>query len=110
MRSQRLQGFFDFVRQKGVVALAIGIVIGTAVTGVVNSLVNDIINPVVGIFLVVNNLEALTMQIGDATIGIGKFISTLIDFVIIAAVVYFGTKWLGLDQTRSKKSDSKNKN
>jgi len=93
--------FLDFVRKQGVIGLAIGIILGTAVTKLVASLVKDIINPLVSIFLgKIENLNSLSWTIPGTTaeLLVGNFLSALIDFAIIAAVVYFGVKKLGLDK------------
>lgn len=92
-------GFTTFVREQGVVGLAVGFILGAAIAKVVTSLVNDIINPLVGGMLgQTENLKSLTWQVGSAQVMIGSFISTLIDFTIVAAVVYFGIKILKLDK------------
>ena len=99
--NKHLSDFMEFVRTQGVVGLAIGIILGTAVTKLVASLVTDIINPVVGIFLGrLGDLKSVVIPVyhTSALIGIGSFISALIDFAIIAAVVYFGVKKLNLDK------------
>jgi large conductance mechanosensitive channel len=95
-------GFLDFIRGYGVVSLAIGIVIGSAVTNLVNALVVSLINPLVGIFLPGSNLARATFTIGGSTFAWGAFVSALINFIIIAAVVYFGVKGLGLDKIDKK--------
>lgn len=93
-------GFVQFVREQGVVGLAIGFILGGAVSKLVASLVSDIIQPVVGmIFGSANGLAEL--HIGS--IMYGKFISVLIDFFIISAVVYYGFKGLRLDKLDIKK-------
>ncbi len=102
-----LAEFLDFARKQGVVSLATGIILGTAVTKLVGSFVKDIINPLVGIFLgKIENLNSLVLPIfgTNAVLGIGAFISALIDFAIIAAVVYFGIKKLGLDRLDKPKN------
>lgn len=102
-----LKGFLDFVRTQGVIGLAVGIILGTAVTKLVASLVNDIINPVVGIFLgSLGDLKAVMIPVygTSANIAIGSFISSFIDFVIIAAVVYFVVKGLGFDKMDKPKA------
>jgi large conductance mechanosensitive channel len=99
--------FLDFVRKQGVVGLAVGIILGTAVTKLVASLVKDIINPLVSILLSkIENLNSLVWTIPGTTaeLAIGNFFSSLIDFIIIAAVVYFGVKKLGLDKLDKSKS------
>jgi large conductance mechanosensitive channel len=98
-----LAGFLDFIRERGVVSLAIGFILGGAVTKVVTSLVNDIINPVLGIVLgYAGGLTKVVIHVGSAQIKIGSFISVLIDFVVIALVVYYGVKIIGLDKLDKK--------
>jgi large conductance mechanosensitive channel len=96
--SKQTSGFLDFIREQGVVTLAVGFIIGGAVTKLVNSFVVDIINPFLGLLLGKVNLANSTLQLGKATIAWGSFVSALIDFVVIAAVVYFGFKFLHLDR------------
>ena len=99
-----MNGFLNFIREQGVVGLAVGFILGGAVSKVVASLVTDIINPVLGIVLgFTGNLTAASLEIGSAKIMYGNFISILIDFVVIAAVVYFGVKGLSLDKLDKKK-------
>lgn len=91
-------GFFDFVREQGVVTLAVGFIIGGAVTKLVNSFVVDIINPFLALFLGKTNLAGATAQIGQVTVAWGNFVSALVDFLVIALVVYIGFKVLRLDR------------
>ncbi|MEX0934474.1 MAG: MscL family protein, partial [Candidatus Saccharimonadales bacterium] len=91
---QELRGFADFIRSKGVIGLAIGIIIGTVVTATVQSLVNDMINPILGLLLDADELSQATIMLGGAELRWGNFLSALLDLIIIAAVVYFGVKWL----------------
>lgn len=89
----------DFIRQQGVVGLAVGFILGGAVSKVVASLVGDIINPVLGIILgAAGGLTTMSFSVGSAKIMLGSFISTAIDFLVIAFVVYFGVKIIGLDK------------
>ncbi len=99
-----MKGFLSFIREQGVVGLAVGFILGGAVSKVVAALVTDIINPLVGVLLgFAGNLSAMSLKIGSAQLKWGDFLSVLIDFLIIAAVVYFGTKGLGLDKLDKKK-------
>lgn len=96
-----LVGFAEFIRQQGVVGLAVGFILGDSVKQVVSSIVNDLINPVVGLLLGQisdGNLEGAQLQIGSVIFTWGHLVSTFIDFVIIAAVIYFVIKGLKLDQ------------
>jgi len=86
------------------VGLAIGFVLGGAVSKVVASLVEDIINPVIGLALgATGALDAAVFKVGPVEILWGSFMGTLIDFVIIALVVYYGFKVLGLTKLDKKK-------
>ncbi|HOX21764.1 MAG TPA: MscL family protein [Candidatus Paceibacterota bacterium] len=94
-----LAGFIDFIRKQGVVGLAIGFILGGAVSKLVSSIVTDLINPIIGLLLgKVGNLASATLNIGSVSLRWGSFVSALIDFLIVAAVVYFGFKALKLDQ------------
>jgi large conductance mechanosensitive channel len=97
--------FRAFIARGNVVDLAIGIIIGAAFTGVVSSLVKDVINPIIGlaiggvdftnIFVALNGQSYPTLdaaqKAGAPTVNIGLFINALINFVIIAFVVF----WVG---------------
>lgn len=99
-----MQGFLEFVRTQGVVGLAVGFILGGAVSKVVSSVVNDLVNPILGMVLgSVEGLRTMTFSVGSAEILLGSFVSTLIDFLVVAAVVYFGVKKLGLETLDQKK-------
>ena len=92
-----MKGFMDFVREQGVVGLAVGFILGGAVSKVVTALVTDIINPLLGMALgAVGNFKTASFGIGSAQILYGDLISVLIDFLVVALVVYFGVKTIGL--------------
>ena len=94
----------NFIREQGVMGLATGFILGGAVSKLVASLVKDIINPLLGVVLgAVEGLETASLQVGPAEIMWGSFIGVLIDFLVIAMVVYFGVKGLGLDRLDKKK-------
>lgn len=100
-----MKNFLNFIREQGVVGLAIGFILGGAVTKVVSSLVEDIINPLIGLLLgSTKKLTAWKIQIADAQILLGNFLTILLDFIIIAFVVYFIFKGLKLDKIDKKKS------
>jgi len=98
-----MQGFLDFVRTQGVVGLAVGFILGGAVSDLVKSLIDNIINPILGIILnQASGLTEATFTVASATIKYGALINTLINFLVIALVVYFGVKKLGLDKLDKK--------
>ncbi|PIP61134.1 large conductance mechanosensitive channel protein MscL [Candidatus Roizmanbacteria bacterium CG22_combo_CG10-13_8_21_14_all_38_20] len=99
-----MKGFIDFIREQGVVGLAVGFILGGAVSKVVASLVKDIINPILGIVLgSTGGLATMSIKAGSIEIMLGSFISVVIDFLVIALVVYYGVKALGLDKLDKKK-------
>ncbi len=102
-KTSPVDGFISFIREQGVMGLAVGFLLGGAVSKVVTSLVTDIINPILGIFLgSTENLSAAALSVGPIEIRFGSFLTVLIDFIVIALVVYFGVKGLKLDQIDKK--------
>jgi len=100
-----VKGFLDFVREQGVVGLAVGFILGGAVSKLVASLVGDIISPLLALALKnIENLQGAYLQVGSAKIMWGSFLNVLIDFVVIALVVYTGVKVLKLDKLDKKKA------
>jgi len=99
-----IKDFIEFIRSQGVVGLAVGFILGGSITKFITSLVNDIINPIVGILISrAGDLKANYFLIGNAKIMWGSFVSSFIDFIIIALIVYFGVKILGVDKIDKKK-------
>jgi len=99
-----MKGFIDFVREQGVVGLAIGFILGGAVSKVVTALVEDVINPILGFVLgAAGGLETAAIRLGDTRILYGDLISVLIDFIVVALVVYYGFKMMGFDTLDKKK-------
>lgn len=95
MMREQFSGFFHFIRTQGVAGFATGFILGRATSDLVGSLVNDIINPLIGLaFARFSDLSKLAVTVNGSTIAYGKFLSLLINFVILAAVVYFVIKKL----------------
>lgn len=98
-----MKGFIEFVRTQGVVGLAVGFILGKAVSDLVASLIDNIINPILGILLnQAKGLTEATFTLGVATVKYGALINSLINFLVIGLVVYFGVKKLGLDKLDKK--------
>lgn len=98
-----MRDFIDFIRKQGVVGLAIGFILGGSVSKVVSALVQDILNPIVGLVLgSAQDLAEASINIGPAKIMWGHFIGSLVDFILVAAVVYFIFKKLGLEKLDRK--------
>ena len=82
-----IREFKEFAMTGSVMDLAVGMIIGSALTAIVTSLVDDILNPIIGLF-VGNNFSDLAVEIGGATLAYGKFIMAIINFVIVAFVIF----------------------
>ena len=97
-------GFFNFIREQGLVGLAVAFILGQAITRVVQAFVNDIINPLLGLALgTAGSLKDAKFHFFSATIAWGDFVNTSIDFLTIALVVYLGVKLLKADRLDKKK-------
>lgn len=96
-----MNAFIDFLREQGVVGLAIGFILGGATSKLVASFVADVVQPSIG--WLIGSTEGLkAWQLGP--ILLGNFTVAFIDFVIIAAVVFFVFKFLRLEKLDKKKS------
>lgn len=87
-----LKEFKEFISRGNVLDLAIGVMIGSAFTAIVTSLVENLINPLIGIFLGKIDLSNLVFSIGEAHFKFGAFLNSIINFLIIAFVVFLIVK------------------
>ena len=113
--------FIEFINRGSMIDLAVGVAVGGAFTAIVNSLVNDIIMPIVGLILGGVDFTNLAIRIpnffgtGDeAVIAYGNFIQTLVEFLIIAWVIFMVIKGMNRlnrhrDQKAAKKSEESKK-
>lgn len=87
-----LKEFREFVMRGNVLDLAVGVIIGGAFGKIVGSLVNDILMPLVGLLMGGVNFSELSVTVGSATIMWGLFLQTIVDFLIIAFVIFLIVK------------------
>lgn len=80
--------FKNFIARGNVLDLAVGVVMGSAFTNIVNSLVETIIMPIVTALTGNSEIETMSFSIGAATFNYGLFIQAIIDFLIIAFVLF----------------------
>jgi large conductance mechanosensitive channel len=80
--------FKDFIAKGNVMDMAVGIIIGAAFTAIVGSLVADMINPLIGLFMGGVDFAGLSASVGEATFTYGNFIMAIINFLVIAFVVF----------------------
>ena len=88
-----LQEFVTFLQTFGVIGLAIAFIVGQASSKLISSIVQSLINPFIGLMLPnVDELNQLSIVIEDSTFSYGQVIADLIDFVIIAFIVFLAYK------------------
>ena len=83
-----IKEFRDFVNRGNVLDLAVAVIIGVAFGAIVASLVGDIITPLIGLALGGINFAGQTITIGEAKIGWGNFVQAVINFLIVAFVMF----------------------
>ena len=88
------QEFLLFLKQYQVIGLAVAVVIGTAATTMVNALVKDIIMPMVNVVTPGGQWQTAVLPVGPVNLLTGDFLSALLDFLIIALVVFFLVKYI----------------
>jgi large conductance mechanosensitive channel len=86
--------FMDFLQKYQVIGLAVAFVIGTAATKLVNSTVTDIIMPIIAIIIPGGNWRVAVFPIGPIQFLLGDFVGAIIDFVIIAMVIFILVKYI----------------
>jgi len=96
-----MKGFIDFLKQTNALALAVGVIIGGAVGKVVSSLVADVLMPLISLAFPAGDWREAKVALShkadgsvDKALGLGTFAGTVVDFLIIAFVVYVITKAL----------------
>lgn len=83
-----IKEFRTFLMRGNVIELAVGIVMGAAFTAIVTALVEHVITPIIAAVTGNASIDQLTFQIGTAEIGYGEFLQAVIDFVLIALVLF----------------------
>ena len=102
-----MKGFFqefkEFITKGNIMDMAVGIIMGTAFTAIVTSLVEDIISPLLGLIVGINFSE-LKGTVGDVTFTYGNFIMAVINFFLIALVMFLLIKALMKFQAASDRA------
>ena len=94
--------FKKFIMRGNVIDLAVGVIIGAAFQAIVTSLTTDIISPILGIFGGMN-FDQLSFEINGAVIGYGKFLTAVINFLIMAFVIFLLVKLINKIMSFGKK-------
>lgn len=104
-----MKKFFDefkkFISRGNVIDMAVGIIIGGAFTGIVNSLVNDIINPLIGLLGGMNFDQYAWVIKDEVSLNYGSFITNVLNFLIMAFVVFLLVKAINSLSSKLKKKE-----
>ncbi len=95
--------FTDFLKKYQVLGLAVAIIIGLAATKFVTALVNDIVMPVVGALVPGGAWRTATLELGPVKFLVGDFVGAIIDFAIIALVVFLIVKMIMKEDATQKR-------
>ena len=98
-----IREFKEFISNGNVMSMAVGIIIGGAFTAIVNSLVSDIIIPLLGMILGGINFSGISITVGDANLLVGRFIQSIIMFILTALVIFVIMK--GFNKFAAKKKE-----
>lgn len=104
-----MEEFKKFISRGNVMDMAVGIIIGGAFTSIVSSLVEDIINPILGLFGGVNFDKLHWNILGEVTLNYGKFLTAVMNFLIMALVIFIIIKAMNTAAARfaPKKEEEK---
>jgi len=97
--------FKEFVSKGSLVDMAVGIIIGAAIGKMVGALVDNILMPIVGMLMGGVDFSTLAVKIGEASIGYGAFIQALIDFLIVAFVIFMIIRALNKMKSQEAEED-----
>lgn len=89
-----MKEFKEFISRGNVMNMAVGVIIGGAFTKIVTSLVEDIISPILGLFGGMNFDQLQVNLLGEVTLNYGKFITAVLNFLIMALIVFIMVKFL----------------
>ena len=89
-----IKEFKEFISKGNVMDMAVGIIIGGAFTAIVNALVESILMPIIGVISGGKSVADMSVMVGNAAIGYGAFIQAIIDFLLIAWVLFMIIKAL----------------
>ena len=102
-----LKEFKEFAMKGNIIDMAIGVIIGGAFQKIVTSLVNDIIMPAIAIFTGKVDFSDLVFTIGSSSIKYGAFITTIVDFLIIAFSIFIAIRCITKLNNRTKENMEK---
>ncbi|HOE93358.1 MAG: large-conductance mechanosensitive channel [Candidatus Methanofastidiosum methylothiophilum] len=98
-----MQEFMEFLKEYKVIGVAVAFIMAAASTSLVNSLVNDIIMPIITPFIPGGGWQEATLSIGPIVLRWGSFLAQIVNFIILALVVFIIAKKLLKEEKVTKK-------
>lgn len=83
------KGFKEFAFKGNTIDIAVGLIMAAAIGAVITSLVENVLMPIIGIFIGAPSFDVLTLTINSSVIKYGSFLTALVNFILIALVVYY---------------------
>lgn len=98
-----IQEFREFISRGNVMDMAVGVIIGGAFSGIVTSLTEDIISPILGLFGGMNFDQLSVNILGEVTLNYGKFITAVVNFLIMALIIFCLVKVMNMMEAEAAK-------
>jgi large conductance mechanosensitive channel len=95
--------FLAFLKNYGVIGLAIAVIIGGKANAMVDAVVKELLMPLVGLLLPSGDWRNLAITVGETKFGIGPVLAALIDFLIVALIVFIVAKKIFKEEVVTKK-------
>ncbi len=95
--------FRDFISRGNVMDMAVGVLIGGAFSSIVTSLTEDVISPILGLFGGMNFDQLSVNILGEVTLNYGKFITAVVNFLLMAMIIFLMLKGLNALQAKAAK-------
>ncbi len=97
-----VEEFMEFLKNYQVIGLAVAVIIGAAAGKMVTAMVNDIVMPIIGVLVPGGDWRTAVLPIGPVKFLVGDFVAAVIDFVVIALVIYLIVKFIMKGDTSKK--------
>lgn len=95
--------FVDFLKHYGVIGLAIAVIIGGKLNALVDAVVKNLLMPFVGLLIPGGDWRELAITVGETKFGVGPILAAMVDFLIVAFVVFVISKKVLREETVAKK-------
>ncbi len=96
--------FIAFMKQYGVIGLAIAVIVGGKLNALVDAIVKELLMPFIGLLIPGGDWRNLAVTVGETKFGFGPIIAAFVDFIIVAFVIFLLSKKLLADKPEEKKA------